>query len=195
MFNDIKNPGGELKAIIKIIFIIEVISLVVTGIVLLCNYESDGLLPAIACWTVGIGAAWFSAFLLHCFGQLIESSDITAGRLTLDEVAGNKERAKWIKTYMDDMQKEKAVKVTSQNISKHRNEQLEEKSKKADTYKKPANYDATPVIPYYEAGNRLGVICPKCKENLVFFKNAVKKGELYECAHCGEKLNLDSAME
>ena len=73
------NIGGKIKGLAKVSFILAAIAEVITGIALMATSEylvGYGLLVMV----VGPIVAWISSWLLYGFGQLIENSDIVAGR-------------------------------------------------------------------------------------------------------------------
>ena len=69
------NIGGKIKNWAIWIFIVEAISAVIGGIVLIVN---DNALLGFLTMILGPIAAWISSWLLYGFGQLVESSDIIA---------------------------------------------------------------------------------------------------------------------
>ena len=73
------NIGEKIKGLAKASFIVAAIAEVITGIALMATDE-DLILYGFLVIVVGPIVAWFSSWLLYGFGQLIENSDILAGR-------------------------------------------------------------------------------------------------------------------
>ena len=76
MFN-YENIGNKIKGLAQMVFVVEAIAAVITGIALMATDEVlilYGLLVLI----VGPIVAWVSSWLLYGFGQLVENSDIIA---------------------------------------------------------------------------------------------------------------------
>lgn len=74
MFN-YENIGEKIKELAKIIFAVEAILLVISGIYLMF-VEGGSILYGLLVTIVGPILAWISSWLLYGFGQLIENSDI-----------------------------------------------------------------------------------------------------------------------
>ena len=80
------NIGGKIKGLAK--FMTGVGIAVSWGVAIACFVTEEEIMVLIG---VGIGIvgsllSWVSAFLLYGFGQLVENSDILAGRKTLEEI-------------------------------------------------------------------------------------------------------------
>ena len=73
------NIGGKIKGLAKASFIVAAIAEVITGIALMATNE-DLIAYGLLVMFVGPIVAWISSWLLYGFGQLIENSDIVAGR-------------------------------------------------------------------------------------------------------------------
>ena len=74
-----ENIGKKIKGLAKATFVVAAIAAVVTGISLMASDE-DLMLYGLLVMVVGPIVAWVSSWLLYGFGQLIENSDIIAGR-------------------------------------------------------------------------------------------------------------------
>ena len=76
MFN---NIGGKIKSLAKVVCWIGIIASIIGGIVL---FMEDDDMFFICVLIAGGGAliSWVSSFVLYGFGQLVENSDILAGR-------------------------------------------------------------------------------------------------------------------
>ncbi len=72
------NIGSKIKTLAKIIFCIEIIACVITGIVLMAT-DDELIIWGILTALVGSFFSWISLFLLYGFGQLVENSDILCG--------------------------------------------------------------------------------------------------------------------
>jgi hypothetical protein len=71
------NIGGKIKGFAAVVFFFDAIAAVVSGIVLISNDAVAVGFLAILCGPI---AAWVMSWLLYGFGQLIENTDIIAGR-------------------------------------------------------------------------------------------------------------------
>lgn len=76
MFN-YENIGNKIKGLAQMVFVVEAIAAVITGIALMATDE-DLILYGLLVLIVGPIIAWVSSWLLYGFGQLIENSDIIA---------------------------------------------------------------------------------------------------------------------
>ena len=83
MFN---NIGGKIKAVAKIECWAGIISSVITGIDLISSEEEFLVFLGIIIMISGSIAAWLGSFLIYGFGQLVENSDIIAGRKKIKDV-------------------------------------------------------------------------------------------------------------
>ena len=73
------NIGGKIKNWAKWIFIIEAITTVISGFVLMATAEYETMiLLGLLVILIGPIVAWISSWLLYGYGQLIENSDIIA---------------------------------------------------------------------------------------------------------------------
>lgn len=69
------NIGGKIKTVVKTTCIVEIISCVITGVVLLVNEQTW---QGFSVMFGGSILAWISSFYMYGFGQLVENSDIIA---------------------------------------------------------------------------------------------------------------------
>ena len=111
MFN-YENIGDKIKGLAQMVFVVEAIAAVITGIALMATDE-DLILYGLLVLIVGPIIAWVSSWLLYGFGQLIENSDIIAEEYNRKNekhekvVEKNKERKQ--------EQRKKAIKATIVN--------------------------------------------------------------------------------
>ncbi len=88
-----KNPGTEIKNIVQRAFALECVAAVVLGVLVFASEPSvKSLVYGILLALFLIGFAYVSKIILYAFGQLVENSDIMAGRLTLAQVQAQKEK-------------------------------------------------------------------------------------------------------
>jgi len=80
MFN---NIGGKIKTLTAVCCWIGIIASVITGIILMC-LDEDLILFGILTATAGPLFIWLGSFFSYGFGQLVENSDILAGRQQLN---------------------------------------------------------------------------------------------------------------
>ena len=66
------NIGGKIKGLAKIIFIIEAVGAIITGIALLITGVALSGLLILVC---GPLVAWVSSWILYAFGELVENSN------------------------------------------------------------------------------------------------------------------------
>ena len=71
------NIGDKIKGLAQMVFVVEAIAAVITGIALMASDE-DLILYGLLVLIAGPIIAWVSSWLLYGFGQLIENSDIIA---------------------------------------------------------------------------------------------------------------------
>ena len=111
MFN-YENIGDKIKGLAQMVFVVEAIAAVITGIALMATDE-DLILYGLLVLIVGPIIAWVSSWLLYGFGQLVENSDIIAAEYNRKNekhekvVEKNKERKQ--------EQHKKAIKATIVN--------------------------------------------------------------------------------
>ena len=65
------NIGGKIKGLAKIMFIVEAIGAVITGIVLLAT-DDDLIFAGLLTLFCGPIIAWVSSWVLYAFGELVE---------------------------------------------------------------------------------------------------------------------------
>ena len=83
MFN---NIGRKIKGVAQFVTWLGIIASVIFSIILIVTEDSIGL--AIAVLITGCVGSWLSSLTLYGFGQLIENSDIIAGRLNHNGLEG-----------------------------------------------------------------------------------------------------------
>lgn len=71
-----ENPGGKVKSIGYVIFVITVIISILIAIFLLSSSGGRLLFLSFIVVIIGIFAGWLSSILLVAFGELVESSTI-----------------------------------------------------------------------------------------------------------------------
>jgi len=67
------NIGGKIKGLAKIMFIVEAIGAVITGIVLLAT-DDDLIFSGLLTLFCGPITAWVSSWVLYAFGELVEKT-------------------------------------------------------------------------------------------------------------------------
>ena len=72
------NIGEKIKGLARVMFIVEAIAAVITGIALMGSDE-DMILIGLLVMVVGPIVAWVSSWLLYGFGELIDNACIIAG--------------------------------------------------------------------------------------------------------------------
>lgn len=79
------NIGGKIKVVAKVECWIGIISSFIAGISLMS--EDEELFGLIGFFVIVIGslASWLGSFLIYGFGQLVENSDILAGRTSNED--------------------------------------------------------------------------------------------------------------
>ena len=164
MFSKIKNPGAVLKNITTWIFYVELAFSVIGGIIL---FFEEMIFESILSILGGDFVAWFSAFVVYCFGQLIENSDITAGRLTLEEVT--KSTVKQTAAYVN----------YPKNIPAFTNVVPQESASGSD---------------YLKSDGKIRITCPHCKSELSYAKDEFVADRKFSCAFCGKTINVSDFL-
>ncbi len=176
MFSKIKNLGALLKKITTWLFYIELAFSVIGGIVLFCE---ELFLPGILSIVVGAAVAWFSAFIVYCFGQLIENSDITAGRLTLEEVT-----------------KKTTQKVNSSiDIYKQQMHGVKLLVQQTPVFASEVPQESISVLSYFDADGKIRISCPHCKSELCYAKDEFVAERKFACAFCGKSINVSDFID
>ena len=81
MFN---NIGSKIKMVAKVECWIGILSSFVTGISLISKDEDFGFIGFLVI-VIGSLTSWLGSFLIYGFGQLVENSDILAGRTSEED--------------------------------------------------------------------------------------------------------------
>lgn len=111
MFN-YENIGDKIKGLAHLIFVVEAIAAVITGIALIFSDE-DMILYGLLVIVIGPIMAWVSSWLLYGFGQLIENSDIIAAGYNRKSEKQEKVAEKTIERKQE--HRKKAIKATIVN--------------------------------------------------------------------------------
>ncbi len=111
MFN-YENIGNKIKGLAQMVFVVEAIAAVITGIALMATDE-DLILYGLLVLIVGPIIAWVSSWLLYGFGQLVENSDIIAAEYNRKNEKHEKVIAKNNERKQE--QRKKAIKATMAN--------------------------------------------------------------------------------
>lgn len=85
------NIGGKIKTITLTAFRLEAVIAVLVGVALLLLLFPLGLLLGPLVTAVLITLAYLGSLKLYALGQLVENSDVLAGRLQLDQPQGTSE--------------------------------------------------------------------------------------------------------
>ena len=81
------NVGTQIKSVARSVTWLGIIASVIGFMVFIGNEDTIGL--AFAVLIVGCIGSWLSSLTLYGFGQLVENSDIIAGRTTIEKATEN----------------------------------------------------------------------------------------------------------
>lgn len=79
------NIGGKIKGLALIITLISILGSIAGGIAMIA-IDEDLIALGVIIIIVGPLISWISSFMLYAFGQLVQNSDILAGRIAAKEV-------------------------------------------------------------------------------------------------------------
>lgn len=71
--NMYEGIGGKIKSFAKVVFIIEALGAIITGLILMFT-DDDLALYGLITFILGPIAAWVSTWLLYAFGELVEKT-------------------------------------------------------------------------------------------------------------------------
>ena len=168
-----ENIGNKIKNWAMWMFIIEAISAVITGIVILVDWGFRYGWWALFIIILGPIVSFVSTWILYAFGQLVE--DVRAIR-NKEGTASELERKIEENTKQETTKKTKRVPEKKENRASQKqiNREIGEKAEDDDER------------IYMIQNKYIDVTCPKCKENLSFWENT----EEAKCPFCGFHIEL-----
>ncbi|MBQ5890384.1 MAG: hypothetical protein IIW73_05480 [Clostridia bacterium] len=166
-----ENIGEKIKGWAKWIFIVETISAIVIGLVLMVNGEDEAVLIGFVTILCGPIVSWVGSWLLYAFGQLVD--DVHAMR----DKQGTTEEIKAKKQALQEARHQAEMKAFRE---------AEERAKReAEEIEKWQN-ENTAQIDELTDEDFIDITCPRCKETLSFLKDETNG----ICPECGAEFKI-----
>ena len=116
MFN---NIGEKIKSIARLFTWLGIGISIVVAVALFTTEEDLLIALGLGVMIIGSLLSWVSSFLLYGFGQLIQNSDILAGRITLEEViADEKQKTQELANQTQEGMREEEIEIKDPELIK-----------------------------------------------------------------------------